>query len=251
MKNIIVKVFIKVFLFFLKYFPYKSVGGFFITLICAFARELPPRDSLTFLLQIDNELYKEQGRRAVSFGKGRHTKHKHINYHEFFINRLNDKDKVIDLGCGNGSVAYSIATRVKCIVVGMDFNEANIEYAKLHHESDNIRYFVGDVFKDLPDEEFDVAILSNVLEHLTNRSELLANLTNSSGIKRILIRVPLFERDWRVPLKKELGIEWRLDPTHEIEYTIESFAKEIADAELQVNHMEVRWGEIWAEVSSG
>ena len=65
----------------------------------------------------------------------------------------------------------------------------------------------------------------------------------------ILIRVPLFERDWRVPLKQELGVEWRLDPTHEIEYTIESFAEEIAEAGLTVSLQEIRWGEIWAEVS--
>jgi hypothetical protein len=63
----------------------------------------------------------------------------------------------------------------------------------------------------------------------------------------MLIRVPLFERDWRVPLKKELGVEWRLDPTHETEYTIESWAQEIEEAGLKVTHQEIRWSEIWAE----
>jgi len=64
----------------------------------------------------------------------------------------------------------------------------------------------------------------------------------------MLIRVPLFERDWRVPLKRELGVEWRLDSTHMTEYTLESFAEEIAGAGLSIIHQEVRWGEIWAEV---
>jgi len=55
------------------------------------------------------------------------------------------------------------------------------------------------------------------------------------------------ERDWRVPLKQELGIDRRLDPTHFIEYTLESFAAEMEEANLRVTHQEVRWGEIWAE----
>jgi len=58
----------------------------------------------------------------------------------------------------------------------------------------------------------------------------------------------LFERDWRVPLKKELGVEWRLDTTHETEYTLESFKEEIANAGLSITHLEVQWGEIWAQV---
>lgn len=48
-------------------------------------------------------------------------------------------------------------------------------------------------------------------------------------------------------LKRELGVEWRLDPTHETEYTLESFAEELAAASLRITHQEVRWGEIWAE----
>jgi len=59
--------------------------------------------------------------------------------------------------------------------------------------------------------------------------------------------VPLFEREWRVPLKKELGVEWRLDATHETEYTLESFAEELDAAHLQAVYQEVRWSEIWCE----
>lgn len=66
--------------------------------------------------------------------------------------------------------------------------------------------------------------------------------------RRALIRVPLFERDWRVPLKRQLGVEWRLDPTHETEYTLESFRAEMDEAGLRVTEQMLRWGEIWAEV---
>jgi 2-polyprenyl-3-methyl-5-hydroxy-6-metoxy-1,4-benzoquinol methylase len=101
---------------------------------------------------------------------------------------------------------------------------------------------------DLPDYDCDVIILSNVLEHLPNRPPFLQKVQQRIKPDRFLIRVPLFERDWRVPLKKELGVEWRLDLTHETEYTQESFAEEMAEAGLKIKHQEVRWGEIWAEV---
>ncbi len=49
-----------------------------------------------------------------------------------------------------------------------------------------------------------------------------------------LIRVPLFERDWCAGLKRELGLEWRLDHTHETEYTLESFKTEMEQAGLEI-----------------
>ena len=97
------------------------------------------------------------------------------------------------------------------------------------------------------DGAFDTIILSNVLEHLPNRSQFLRETVERIRPSRILLRVPVFERDWRVPLKQELGIDYRLDHTHFTEYTLESFAAEMAAAGLLVVHQEVRWGEIWAE----
>lgn len=67
---------------------------------------------------------------------------------------------------------------------------------------------------------------------------------------RWLIRVPTYERDWRVPLMDQLGCECRLDATHETEYTRESFHEELSQAGLAIIHEEYRWGEIWAEARS-
>jgi hypothetical protein len=52
-----------------------------------------------------------------------------------------------------------------------------------------------------------------------------------------------------VPLRRELGVEWRLDPTHETEYTLESFTAEVNAAGVTVADLQVRWGEIWATVT--
>ena len=72
----------------------------------------------------------------------------------------------------------------------------------------------------MPNQKFDVIILSNVLEHIENRIEFLQKIKNLAP--KILIRVPMINRDWITLYKKELGVEWRLDKTHYIEYTLES-----------------------------
>ena len=186
--------------------------------------------------------------KAIEYDGGIHTKHRHMRYHDFFTNRVLKDDRVIDIGCGIGAVAYDVA-KVAAQVVGIDFNEDNIRTARERYQHPNLEFRVGDDLQTLPEEKFSVVILSNVLEHLPERPAFLRRVQTTFQPKRILIRVPLLERDWRVPLKKELGMDWRLDDTHEIEYTFESFASEMAEAGMKIEQLEVRWGEIWTVIS--
>ena len=207
-----------------------------------------PDRALKLLFSLDAMLYGIQGQQAIAYEGGIHTKHRHMKYHDFFTERINAADRVLDIGCGNGAVAYDVA-QIAGRVVGIDFNADNIAAARQAYQHPHLEFQLGDALEVLPDEIFSVVILSNVLEHLPGRPAFLRRLQENLQPERILIRVPLFERDWRVPLKKELGVEWRLDGTHEIEYTLETFAKEMAEAGLKTDHLEVRWGEIWALVS--
>lgn len=90
--------------------------------------------------------------------------------------------------------------------------------------------------------------MSNVLEHLEHRIEFLRHIRKRNKPSKYLIRVPVFERDWRVPLMKELNLDYRLDVTYHIEYTQEEFFRELRDASLRVETYKVCWGEIWAIV---
>jgi hypothetical protein len=90
-------------------------------------------------------------------------------------------------------------------------------------------------------------VLSNVLEHLPGRAGFLSDVSERLCPARFLIRVPQFERDWRVPLRREVGAEWRLDATHETEYSEEQLHEELRAAGLRVVHQEIRWGEFWLE----
>lgn len=188
-----------------------------------------------------------EGQLAVAYGGGLHTKHRHMRYHDFFVNRIRTGERVLDIGCGIGAVAHAVAEKSNAEVVGIDMSKANIAVAHHRHSHPRVRYLVGNALQDLPGERFDVVILSNVLEHLSERPAFLRRLQEVVRPSRFLIRVPLFERDWRVPLKRELGVEWRLDSTHETEHTLDSFAEEMTAAKLRIIHQEVRWGEIWAE----
>lgn len=219
----------------------------FLNLSVKMAKLLPADKMLRFLFRLDRWLYFFQGQIAADYGNGIHPKHRHMRYHDFFVSRISEGERVLDIGSNNGAVSYDIAEKAGAYVVGIEIDPANVALAHKLHSHPNIEYRLGDVLTDIKEEPFDVIILSNVLEHLPNRPALLQHLQQMTHPSRILIRVPLFERDWRVPLKRELGVEWRLDPTHEIEYTLEEFENEMVAAGLKITHREIRWGEIWAE----
>ena len=213
--------------------------------------EKDPANSLKLLLKLDRHIYSLTGRESIRYGGGLHTKHKHIGYHNFFIKNINVGESVLDIGCGKGFVSYDIVTNVKNIkLFGIDRNKNNIEFAKKNFQHSNLHFEVGNALTDLPDEEFDVVIISNVLEHIEHRVEFLTQIRFKISPSKYLIRVPLIERDWRMPLMKELELDYRLHPTHYIEYTQEEFFEELKTAGLKAEAIEIRWGEIWAVVKA-
>lgn len=225
-----------------------QVESLLVDIIARRTRTLPADEALRLLFRLQAALYPTLGRKAVEYGGGTHTKHRHTRYHDFFTSRVRTGERVLDIGCGIGAVAFDMAERSGAWVVAVDLSADNIETARKRFPHSRVEYRVQDGRSASPDGPFDVVVLSNILEHLPERSVFLKTLHRVARPSRFLIRVPLFERDWQVPLKRELGVEWRLDTTHETEYTLESFADEIREAGCRIAYQEVRWGEIWAEV---
>ncbi len=197
------------------------------------------------LLFLDNYLYAAVSRFAVKLENGIHPKHRLIKYHNFFIDNINSTDMVLDVGCGNGFNTYRIAGKAKR-VVGIDIDSKNIAYAEKNFLLGNIDYLNADIMDYESGQKFDVIVLSNVLEHIKDRIRLLKKIKDMG--RRFLIRVPVIDRSWLVLYKKELGIEYRLDKTHCIEYTIDSFTEELEKAGLKLKNYSIRFGEIWATV---
>ena len=209
------------------------------------------------LLQLDNFLYGKMGQVAVQYGNGVHPKHRVTKYHDFFIENVEKNESVIDLGSGLGDVTYDVSRKTSAQVVGMEINKNNILEARKRYgnKRKNLSFIQGDICKDISiightrmdySTHFDVVIMSNVLEHLNERVRLLRGIIKRTTPKKILLRVPYFEREWIVPVKKELGVNYFLDSTHKIEYTQDEFHKEMDDAGLKIDKTKVNWGEIWA-----
>jgi SAM-dependent methyltransferase len=199
--------------------------------------------TLKFFLRVHNLIYKIISFLSIKVEGGIHPKHRIMNYHDFFVSDISDSDTVLDIGCGNGALSFDIAKKAKS-VIGIDINKQNIEKAQSKYGGSNIKYLVGDATKDLKGEKFDVIVLSNVLEHIENRTDFLKNIKNLAS--KFLIRVPVFDRDWMTLYKKEFGIEWRLDKTHFIEYTEVSFREEMKKAGYQIENLSIQFGEIWS-----
>ena len=200
---------------------------------------------LKILLRLHNALYRYITIFAVVAEGRLHPKHRLMNYHAFFTDNIKEDENVLDIGCGNGFLSYEIAAKAKG-VTAIDLSRDSIESAGKTYSRDNINYICGDACQYAFTDTFDVIVLSNVLEHIERRVDFLLKIKELSP--RLLIRVPMFNRDWITGCKAEMGIEYRLDPTHCIEYTLESLEQELAGAGLEIEKASVQFGEIWAVV---
>ena len=214
------------------------------------SRNKDAANGLKNLFNLKDKLEWVINERALSYGKGIHPKHKLTRYHDFFIERINNGETVIDIGCGYGAVARSIAKSKKLSTIyGIDIDPEKIKKANSFDKLDNLFFIKGDAEKNFA-YKADVVVLSNVLEHIISRKEFLKNIRKSTNAKKFLIRVPMFERDWQIPLRKELEINYFSDFDHKIEHTIEEFKKEIENSHFAITYMTTIWGEIWAECVS-
>lgn len=179
--------------------------------------------------------------------KGIHPKHKILKYHQFFLEHISAHDDVLDVGCGTGTIAFAIAQKAKR-VIGIDTSSKRISHARITHKHSNLTFIKGDAVSYTFNDTFDVIVLSNTLEHIYNRVDLLKKLQTLAP--KFLIRVPLLTRDWISVYKKNEGFEYRLDDTHCIEYTLEEFQQEMREAGLRIERYYINFGELYAVCST-
>jgi len=93
--------------------------------------------------------------------------------------------RILDIGCGTGSLGIKIKHEINCEVVG-------VTYSKLESESAN-KYLDGVIIRDLnsfaPHElgQFDCIICSHILEHLYHPQALLNHLHDNLTADGVLI----------------------------------------------------------------
>ncbi|TBR15872.1 class I SAM-dependent methyltransferase [bacterium] len=202
------------------------------------------RAVIRFFLFLHNFSYQIVGRLSQHLEPdGIHPKHRLMNYHQWFIDHVEKDWVVLDIGCGNGALAYDLKAGCK-YVIAIDKNKDNIDIAKRKYSREGIDYVLADALEYQPKGKINAAVLSNILEHIDSRIDFLKKLSGICDV--FLIRVPLFDRDWLTLYKKEMGIEWRLDPTHHTEYTFISFKNEMDKAGFNITEYKIQFGEIYA-----
>ena len=211
------------------------------------SRDADAGRGLARLFAVQDALEHVVNERAMVYGQGEHPKHKLTRYHDFFVEHVDDGSRVLDIGCGYGAVARSIArARPNARVIGVDYDKERLAQAMASDNPLNLSFVEADATKSVPPGPWDIVVLSNVLEHIADRTSFLSALIATTSAKRFLVRVPLFERDWKMPMRRTVGANYYSDPDHKIEPTQTEFREETARAGLAIDELTTPWGEIWA-----
>ncbi|MCK9241078.1 class I SAM-dependent methyltransferase [Desulfocurvus sp.] len=175
---------------------------------------------------------------------GAHPKIRLMDPHGWLVDHADPAWSVVDVGCGVGNLAVRLAPRCRRYV-GIDIHARSIEKALAKGvPGAQFRQCDAAAFGDYA--EFDAVVLSNCLEHIERRDELLAYIFKGPGAPRhLLLRVPTIERDWFTLYKRDIGADWRLDETHFTEYTREELVAELERAGLEILRFERRYDEFF------
>jgi SAM-dependent methyltransferase len=230
-------------------FPYVVWRSLFRVWLGAIRAQGDKRKAMRQLLEIYGDAYVGVDLGAIAYDDGVHAKHRLTRYHDFFVERIRPDERVLDVGCGKGELAYDLAERAGATVIAIDASPWMLEFARARFTHPRVTYVQADAVAYVPDQPVDVAVLSNVLEHIADRQTLLRALGEQAGARRLLLRVPVLDRDWTVPLRKELGLPHFSDPEHKLEYDVEQLRNELAAAGWKLCEPELTWGEIWAEAN--
>jgi SAM-dependent methyltransferase len=121
--------------------------------------------------------------------------------------------RVVDFGCGTGSITLGLAATVTPgEVVGFDLSEAAVAKARTQAQSSgitNVRFSVANLYElELDAESFDAAHFSGVLEHLTEPQralDLAYRVLKPGGV--IAAREKQADGDWFVGPHREVLVQ--------------------------------------------
>jgi SAM-dependent methyltransferase len=92
-------------------------------------------------------------------------------YADFVLPLIGDRDRVLDVGCGPGSITLGLAA-VANHVIGVDPEDAEFTEARNYaseHGIDNVEFREGTIYQlDFPNASFDVCTLFAMMETLDN-----------------------------------------------------------------------------------
>jgi 2-polyprenyl-3-methyl-5-hydroxy-6-metoxy-1,4-benzoquinol methylase len=101
--------------------------------------------------------------------------------------KKNNPKKIIDLGCGEGFIEnFLLNKKYKTKMIGIDINPDSVEYAKKNNPG--AKFLTGDILNLKIKDNFDLVLMLEVLEHLSQPGKALE--TAKSLSKKLLVSVP-------------------------------------------------------------
>ena len=119
--------------------------------------------------EFDGEKYKRASKQQKAWGK------KLISELE-----LRGDERILDLGCGDGTLTAQLAELVPDgSVLGIDASQSMIETARKNHAGANLRFELRDIDAIDFESEFDLVFSNATLHWIKNHERLLANVFES------------------------------------------------------------------------
>jgi len=234
------------------YFNRTKKSHLFIRLIYKFFSLVPlsKKQKLTITLNLEwifNRLSHE-----YSFNIYKRINHpQRVAFLKFLSPFLKNNFSVLDLGCNLGDNSFLVSSKVKN-VLGIDYDKDSINIAKKYYKANNLNFVVGDAIDYLKDctENFDVLMLSHILEHLEEPEKFLNHF--SGMFRYIYIEVPDLENTMLSSYRNKLNLTLQYtDTDHVIEFSREGIEKIISNSKLNILASEYKFGTLkyWCELT--
>ena len=209
------------------------------------------------VLKLHNLSYKLSAIFSIILNDGLHPKHDIISYEKWFYENIEKHDIVLDIGCNTGLMVERLSEKAQ-YVYGIEINENHFNEALLNIQKPNVEFICFDatIYNYEACKDITVVTMSNVLEHIEHRVDFLKKIVkqipwNNQSQKKLLMRVPMVDRDWITVYKKQIGVEYRLDKTHYTEYTYLQFKDELSKSNIEIISYDVKFGELYAVCRAG
>jgi len=149
---------------------------------------------------------------------------------EIIASWIEEKSKVLGLGCGEGELLYFLKNEKNASITGIEIDESKVAACI----EKGLSVLQGDINKevsDYPYNSFDYVILSQTLQQIYNPLKLINSILNI-GKKAVvsfpnfshwMIRTQLMFLGW-APMSKQLPYEWYNTPNIRV-ITIKDFRK--------------------------